>query len=183
MEVHNLVEVLKSQTLMMPCLHIMEMKRGTSTTSQYNRYILNSMLGYIPDKEKAFKDIMADPIRSTIEAYVRIKQMDWAMELKDISKATWFEGLLRKVSTTRDYDSLYMPGIYSEGERLEFVVLMNDIYHGNLFNKDAGFVSHRSKAIVKKTMEAECEFLETRDAFTMNANLSMTDTFDTRDKK
>ena len=40
-------------------------------------------------------------------------------------------------------------------EDMDFVVQMNNIYHSNLFQKDSGFIAHRSKAIISKTMEAE----------------------------
>jgi hypothetical protein len=177
------LDVLKSEMVIMPLLITMEMKRGTSTTCQYNRYILNSMLGFVSDKEKAFKDIMADPIRSQLEAYIRISQIKWALRLESRSKSIWMNGLLEKMSTASDYDKLYAPAIYGGEEDMEFVVHMNDIYHGNLFEKESGFSSHRSKAIVEKTMEAEKEFLENRNMDNMNANLTMEDTFHLEDRK
>ena len=52
---YPLTNMLKSKTVMMPLLIIMEMKRRKSTTLQYNSYILNSILGSFPTRRRPWR--------------------------------------------------------------------------------------------------------------------------------
>ncbi|QQP40631.1 Uncharacterized protein FKW44_014744 [Caligus rogercresseyi] len=116
--------LMKEDYFMIPAIILLEQKRGTSTTCQYNRYILNSMTGYRSNKGKMMNDIMAYPVRSRVEAFVR----------------------------------------------------------SNLFQKDAGFSSHRSKAIIQKQTIEEIHHLKMRNSETMNANVEVDDCFTKKDE-
>jgi hypothetical protein len=182
-KVDNIYEFIRKPMIMMPILLLMEMKRGTSTTSQYNRYILNSMTAFLSDKERTMKDIMTDPVRSRMEAYVRIRQMEWAKDLHDMGSSIWLKSVVNTTKTSSDYDSFMIPSIFSEKESVEFTFLMNDIYLGNLFQKAAGFMGHKTKAIISKQTKEERHFLKIRNSDTMNADLTVDDCFVKADMK
>nr|QJD26146.1 polymerase [Schistocephalus solidus bunya-like virus] len=179
----NLDLFVKKDFMIMPLIILMEMKRGTSTTCQYNRYILMSMLGYVSDKVKAVRDIISDPIRSRLEAYIRIKQLLWAESLTECAWQVMKSSICQTVSRESEYDRMMAPSIFSNNEYVEFTFLMNDIYLGNLFQKEAGFVGHRSKLIIQKMMKEEFHYLAIRDPMTLNSDLTVEDTFNKEDEK
>jgi hypothetical protein len=171
----------KKELVICPLIALMEMKRGTSTTAQYNRYIFTSMTAYFSHKAKCVEEISKDPVRSRVEAFIRIKQLRWAQKLDDVARATIMETMKKASSTSSDYDTLMVPSIFSNGEAVEFSTVMNDIYIGNLYQKDAGFVSHRVKAITEKMFKWEQKYLRSRCLETMNANMTVEDTFKDED--
>jgi hypothetical protein len=170
----------KREMVICPLIALMEMKRGTSTTAQYNRYIFTSMTAYFSHKAKCVDEITQDPVRSRVEAFIRIKQLRWAQKLDEVARAT-MQTMKKASSTSSDYDTLMVPSIFSNGELVEFSTVMNDIYIGNLYQKESGFVSHRVKAITEKMFKWEQKYLESRCLETMNANMTVNDAFTDED--
>nr|APG79235.1 RNA-dependent RNA polymerase [Beihai barnacle virus 5] len=182
-KIQNYYEEVRSSKIMIPLIILMEMKRGTSTTCQLNRYIYNSMMALISDKEKMMRDIMAEPIRSRVEAFVRVKQMEWALHLFGIYKNKVVESITASSSTATDYDKMMvMPLFGSQEEEVEFSFVMNDMYLGNLFQKEAGFTGHRVKPMIEKTVSEERHYLKIRNKETMNADLSIEEIFREKDE-
>jgi len=183
MKVTNLDAFFREDLVMIPIITMMEMKRATSTTAQYNRYIFNSMMGYMSDRKKMITDVMAEPVRSRLDAYYRIKQLEWSIELTKVAKSVWLDVMTKSMSTSSDYDSLMSPSMFSNGRLVEFSFIMNDMYLGNLFQKEAGFTSHRSKAIIAKMCKEEMHYLSVRNMDTMNSEMTVEDCFEKPDEK
>jgi len=151
------------KSMMTILLILMENKRGTSTSSQLNRYIMHSMTGYVSNRKKLIQDISSTPCRSILESYVRICQYSWMVEMADRSEKLWYDRITSMASTDTEYDRLRLPSFYDTSKIVEFSTIMNEIYVGNLFDKDSGFLDHRLKAVVAKMTEAEIHFLKNKD--------------------
>jgi len=91
--------------------------------------------------------------------------------------------MTKSMSTSSDYDSLMSPSMFSNGRLVEFSFIMNDMYLGNLFQKEAGFTSHRSKAIIAKMCKEEMHYLSVRNMDTMNSEMTVEDCFEKPDEK
>ncbi|QJT73694.1 RNA-dependent RNA polymerase [Botrytis cinerea negative-stranded RNA virus 6] len=143
---------------------MLENKRGTSTSLQLNRYLMHSITSYISNKEELIKDINSSdsPIRSRGEAYVRICQMEWYEHMIPKSSQLSTDRVLNMTSTNNDYDRFYLPSFFDLDHQIEFSIMMDEIYLGNLFDKEAGFNSHRLKQVVKKQETAEMHFQKVR---------------------
>lgn len=153
---------LKSSIFVLPMMVLLEARRPTSTTLQYNRYILHSSTALISDKFKMLEDIMADPVRNRMEAYIRVKQFKWALELCRVSKDIMKEAFLNHQSLDSDYDLVRLPTFFNPSTKMEFCWVINDIYLCNLLNKEMGFKGHRVKSIMEKTAKEEVNFLKVR---------------------
>jgi hypothetical protein len=176
-------EYLMSDMAMGPLIIMLEMRKGTSTTAQYSRYILNSMMGMASNKVKTMSDIFADPTRSVVASYVKQVQLDWAVALDDIRKKTEIEMVSKYLKSDSDYDSFMMPSLFNNSIFVEMSYTMNDIYLGNLFQKDSGFMGHKSKEIIKKMISEEIHYMKIRDLASLNGNLTIQDCYEKADEK
>lgn len=154
----GLTTSLLTKSMVTQCLVLLEHRRGTSTSSQLSRYLLNSVTSFASNRLKLLDDIMSDPIRSRLEAYIRNTQMNWYVYCMKMSNDIWFKRILDMASTSTDYDRFKLPSFYDLDQEVEFSVLMDEIYTCNLFEKTAGFQSHRLKRIVEKMSVAEIHF-------------------------
>nr|QJW70347.1 RNA-dependent RNA polymerase [Erysiphe necator associated negative-stranded RNA virus 14] len=145
-------------------LLFLEHKRGTSTSLQLNRYLMHSALGYITWREKLVRDINSSPIRSRLESYVRIMQLNWYHVMMNNVEENWTKRITKMASTDTSYDRVFMPSFFDTSQEVEFSMAMNEIYVGNLFDKDAGFMDHRIKGIVSKMTEAEKHYMLVRES-------------------
>lgn len=152
-----------SMSLKYMLLVLMEHKRGTSTSSQLNRYIMHSMTSFISNKEKMIKDVIKEPTRSYVEAAIKFKQLMWMRAILPNLTRMWKTRILDMHSTATQYDRILLPSFFNNTEMVEFSIMMNEIYLGNLFEKESGFVSHRLKPIVIKMSEAEMNFMKVRE--------------------
>lgn len=144
-------------------LVLLEHSRGTSTTNQLWRYLLHSATSFVTNRASLAEDINSDPIRSRLEAYIRIKQKEWYWaELQD-SKKHWFNRIRKVASKSPDYDRFYMRSPFDLDTKMEFSLLMDYIYITNLFDKEKGFNDHRVKAIMSKMSLAEMKFNSNKD--------------------
>jgi len=150
---------------------LLEHKRGTSTTCQLNRYLVNSATSYISNREKLITDINADPIRSRVEAYIRILQMNWFSAMTNRSERMWFDKIISMPSTKTDYDRLYMPSLYDLDSEVEFAEIMNEMYTCNMFDKEAGFMEHRVKRVVDKMTTAELHYISIQEKDESKGNI------------
>lgn len=147
-----------SKSVVTMVMVMLEHRRGTSTSSQLNRYLLNSVTSFCTNRGKLLEDIFGDPTRSRMESFIKIKQMKWFLHnLKDCQNL-WNSRILNMASTATDYDRFRMPSFYDLDEKVEFSILMDEIYTSNLFEKTSGFTSHRMKKIVDKMGVAEMHF-------------------------
>jgi hypothetical protein len=158
------MEMLKTDTLMWETLEkslmvqlifLMENKRGTSTTAQLNRYLMHSAYGYLTNRFRLLEDIFSEPCRSQIEAYLRVRQIKWFLYQAPRASEHWDTRIKHMHSTATDYDRVVMPSFFDFDCNIEFGMMMNEIYLGNLFDKEAGFLDHRIKRIVSKMTKAE----------------------------
>jgi hypothetical protein len=143
---------------------LMENKRGTSTTLQLGRYLLHSATSYMTNRTSLMSDINSDPIRTRMEAYIRIMQMKWYMKMLSDSETIWKIRVENLVSMSTDHDRFFTWSPFDLDSKVEFSVLMDCIYSCNLFEKDTGFVAHRVKAIMSKMVAAERKFLNVRES-------------------
>jgi hypothetical protein len=154
----GLTTTLLTRSMISQCLILLEHRRGTSTSSQLSRYLLNSVTSFASNKNKLLEDIMSDPIRSRLEAYVRASQVNWYVSCMRLNNDVWYNRILSMASTSTDYDRFKLPSFYDPDEQVEFSILMDEIYSCNLFEKSSGFQSHRMKRIVEKMSVAEQHF-------------------------
>nr|WNK16441.1 MAG: RNA-dependent RNA polymerase [Fusarium oxysporum f. sp. cubense negative-stranded RNA virus 2] len=152
------VETILDKSFVMSIVIYLEHRRGTSTSLQLNRYLLHSASSYMTNREKLIEDINADPIRSRLEAYIRARQLRWYEAMLDRYDELNMDRVMNMVSTKTDYDRVYFPSFFDFNLRMEFGMMMNEIYLCNLFNKEAGFPDHRLKQVVKKMTIAEWNF-------------------------
>lgn len=144
-------------------LILMEHRRGTSTSAQLNRYLMHSATGFITNRLKLIQDINSTPIRSRLEAYIRILQFKWYECMTELCEEMWKNRLSTMQATDTSYDRIWMPSFFDINNKIEFSLMMNEIYVSNLFDKESGFTDHRTKGIVAKMMEAEKHFLENKE--------------------
>nr|QJW70346.1 RNA-dependent RNA polymerase [Erysiphe necator associated negative-stranded RNA virus 13] len=147
-----------NKSMVTQCLVMMEHRRGTSTTAQLNRYLLNSVTSFCTNRPKMMDDIYSEPIRSRLESYIRIKQLQWYTHCLSKSEEIWYNRIVNMASTSTDYDRFRLPSFYDLEKEVEFSILMDEIYSSNLFEKSSGFKSHRLKRIVEKMAVAEMHF-------------------------
>jgi len=159
-KIHEEYKLDKTFTTMV--LIMMEGKRGTSTTAQINRYLLHSATSYITNREELMKDIMGDPIRTRIEAYLRVLQIKWYNKMLSDSEDMWKQRLSTMLSNNNDYDRFHTWSPYDLEVKIEFNIMMDCIYVCNLFEKGVGFIEHRVKAIMSKMVKAERHYLKVR---------------------
>lgn len=149
---------LKSKEVAAYMMILMENKRGTSTSSQLNRYLVHSITSYISNKSKIIDDINSDPIWSYGESFIRISQMNWFKLMIDKSLEYTYERVSNMTSVKNDYDKFKMVSFFNTEKEVEFSIMMDEMYICNLFDKESGFTSHRQKQIIKKSEEAEMHF-------------------------
>jgi hypothetical protein len=147
-----------TKSMMTQSLIMLEHRRGTSSSSQLNRYLLNSVTSYISNRPKLMEDIFSDPTRSRLEAYIKNRQVEWYLTNMESSEELWFNRIVNMASTSTDYDRFKLHSFYDSETKLEFSMLMDEIYSCNLFEKTSGFKSHRMKRIVEKMAVAEKHF-------------------------
>jgi hypothetical protein len=172
MEIPNLKDFLKQEMMIFPLLAMLEMKRGTSLALQYNRYVFMSMSSYMSDSRKTIEDIFSDPTRSVLASFVKLRQLDWALNLRAVRSKIVLHSMMSLYKNSSDYDRFMVPTIFSRGKEVEFSVIMNDIYMGNLYQKEIGFAGHRAKPIVEKMVAEERHFQSIKDRATMNGDLT-----------
>nr|WGH72968.1 MAG: putative RNA-dependent RNA polymerase [Trichoderma gamsii negative-stranded virus 1] len=146
------------KSLMTSILVLLEHKRGTSTTLQLNRYLLHSVTSYITNKVELIKDINSSPIRSRIESYIRFMQVSWYRQMLEKSHDLQTQRVLNMYSTSTSYDRFKTLSFFDFSQEVEFSILMDEMYICNLFDKEAGFTSHRMKQVVEKMTVAEMKF-------------------------
>ncbi|UQZ09544.1 putative RNA-dependent RNA polymerase [Freshwater macrophyte associated bunya-like virus 1] len=138
-----------------PILLMMEHKRGTSTTAQLNRYVFHSFTAIMSDKKSMLKTICDDPVRSTIESYIRLKQLSWAKMMFVEGKFLWKEFRKNMMDSNGMYDKWFIPSFYDLTVSIEFEMMMDEMYYGNLFDYNMGFKGHRQKMMYKKMADEE----------------------------
>nr|QXN75455.1 MAG: RNA-dependent RNA polymerase [Grapevine-associated mycobunya-like virus 4] len=151
---------------------LMEHKRGTSTSLQLNRYLLHSASSYITNREKLVEDINSNPIRSRLESFIRIKQMNWYEYMLGQYDSLNYEKIEKMMTTDTDYDRVYFPSFFDLNLKMEFGMMMNEMYLCNLFNKESGFVDHRIKQIVSKMTTAELHYQKIKTSEWSKGNIN-----------
>jgi len=151
---HNILD----RSFVFTMMILLEHKRGTSTSLQLNRYLLHSSCSYATDRMKLLDDINSNPIRSRLESYVRVSQMNWYLNMLDKYDKLNYERVSNMMSTDTDHDRMYFPSFFDLNLEQEFSMMMNEMYLCNLFDKESGFQDHRIKQIVAKMTEAEIHF-------------------------
>lgn len=151
---HDIID----NVLMTYMLILLEHKRGTSTTLQLNRYLMHSATSYISNNESLIKDIFKAPTRSILESYIKAMQMKWYDMMLRKSDEFSYKRVVNMNSTSNSYDRFNLPSMFDTSKEIEFSLVMDEIYMGNLFDKEAGFDSHRVKSIVEKMETEEMHF-------------------------
>lgn len=149
---------LLTKSMMTQSMIMLEHRRGTSTSAQLNRYLLNSVTSFCTNRSKLMEDIFSDPTRSRLESYIKIKQIKWYYHNLKMSQQIWYNRIINMASTSTDYDRFKLTSFYDLETEVEFSILMDEIYSSNLFEKTSGFKSHRLKRIVDKMATAEIHF-------------------------
>jgi hypothetical protein len=149
---------IRDNVFMTYVLILMEHKRHTSTTLQLNRYLMHSSTSYISNHKALVKDIFKSPTRTIVDSYVKGMQMKWYDMMLKTSKNFSYNRIVNMNSTANSYDRFDLPSMFDNSIKLEFSLVMDEIYLGNLFDKEAGFDSHRVKSIVEKMETEEMHF-------------------------
>nr|QJW70353.1 RNA-dependent RNA polymerase [Erysiphe necator associated negative-stranded RNA virus 15] len=151
---HSLV----NKTLMTYMVILMEHKRHTSTTLQLNRYLMHSATSYISNNESLIRDIFKSPTRTLVDSYIKCMQLKWYEVMMKKSDEFSYKRIANMNSTSNSYDRFSLPSMFDMSTELEFSLIMDEIYLGNLFDKEAGFDSHKVKPIVEKMEIEEMHF-------------------------
>jgi len=181
---------LRTKINMMYLIILMENKRDTSTSLQLNRYLVHSITSYVSNRKKLAKEIFEGPVRSYGAAYVRITQFDWFMKMLPQAENMTNDRILNMTNTSNDYDRFHLPSFFDLDTLIEFSRVMDEMYLCNLFDKEAGFNSHRNKQIVNKQEVMENHFDKIKNTEESRGNiedvenfLNKDDEFHTFDKK
>nr|QJW70359.1 RNA-dependent RNA polymerase [Erysiphe necator associated negative-stranded RNA virus 11] len=144
-------------------LIMLEHKRGTSTSSQLNRYLMHSATAYLTNRDKLIKEVFSGATRSILESDLKMKQINWYKLMLDRMPSISHDKIKNLMSTDSGYDRLMLPSFFDVSEDIEFSEMMNEIYVCNLFEKESGFADHRSKGIVEKMMAAEIHYRDVKE--------------------
>jgi hypothetical protein len=155
-----------------PLAVLLEHRRGTSTTLQYNRYIFHSVTGFLSDRKGTVRGISSDPVRSRFEAMMKCLQFNWCLEMSKGIGKKWVKQILNAVRTHSDYDRFCFPSFFDPNILVEFSFTMNELYYCNMFQKESGFSLARSKAIMLKMIKEEMLYLVTRELESSRGNQS-----------
>lgn len=163
-ELPTLDGVLDESTVAMYVV-MMEHKRHTSSCLQNFRYLVQSAMSIVSDRYGLVKKIFKQPIRTPVQMYIMAKMLAWCSTMAE-EGLSCLDDTMRMMSgatRTTDYDCYFARSLFT-GKKVEFAVLMDEMYYSNLFNKDHGQKDHRVKDIMEKTAEDEKTFEKNREA-------------------
>jgi hypothetical protein len=143
-----------------PLVVLMAHKRGVSTTLQLNRYIVHSMTALSSDRVGLVDKVDDGPVRSILEAYCRATQYRYFLRMADKVVPILLDALKKMRSSDPFADKLMLPSFIEPDIDIEFSSMMNEMYYGNIFNRDAGFNMHRSTAVIKKMAAEERKYMQ-----------------------
>jgi len=140
-------------------LIISEHKRNTVTCAQLARYLLHSATSLLSNHRKLAEEIFELPIRSVGQMIVVKRQAVWfSNALTDESDIAAY--LTSQLTNDSTKDQFSTNSIYCPEFKVDFQILMDEIYYGNLFNVYHGFRSHRDKEVMTKIMAVEDVYRE-----------------------